>query len=306
MDFKQVEILLEIARCGTFSVAAKNLYVSQPTISVQMAALEKELGVRLFERQGRGYTLAPAGKRFLKWASDIIVQRDRALVAMQSFRTVVAGELNVWASSVPADYVLPKLLPEFLALYPQVFIQLFRSDSQEVWRRVTSYEAELGILGMLGGGDEVEAQPLMTDQVVLIASSTGRYSSWPEEIGYQEVLTEPFVLREVGSGTQKTFDDALKAKGCEPELLNVRARMQSVEAMKTAVAGGLGLGVVSALAVEEEVESGRLRCFIIKDLNLKRRFYLVNHRNKVLSPAAEMMKKYLMVQLKGGSENDLP
>ncbi|BCV24700.1 MAG TPA: LysR family transcriptional regulator [Firmicutes bacterium] len=294
MELKQLEMFLEIARQGTFTEAAKTLYISQPTISMQMAALEKELGAKLFERQGRRNALTPAGKMFLRYATDILMLRAKAVKAVSAYSREIAGTVNVWASSVPADYLLPRFLPDFLRQHPRVFINLARSDSQEVWEKVAGYAADLGVVGTLGDGAEIGYVPFLADHIIVVAAPEGKYGRWGPEIGVETLLAEPLVVREVGSGTQHTFEQALAEKGFPAATLHVVARLQSTEAVKAAAAAGLGLGVISELAARRELAAGTLRGFRVKDLNLRRQFYLITHKQKVLSPATEALRCYLI------------
>lgn len=298
MDFKQLSIFLEIIRQGTFTEAAKTLYLSQPTVSLQIAALEKELGVRLFERQGRACVLTPAGRILMKYATDIMMMREKARRAMDQYRGDISGCVDVWASNVPADYVLPGLLARFLELYPKVFVNLSRSHSRGVWQRVLAYETELGIVGTLGEDPEIEYVPLMQDHLVIVAPPEGKYREWPESISFRSLLEEPLVLREIGSGTQKTFDDALRKKGVDVQELNIRARLQSTEAVKLAVAAGLGVGIISELAAAREIAAGTLLRFTLIDLDLERSFYIITHKRKVLSPPVEMLKRFIIARSK--------
>lgn len=294
MELRQLEIFLEVARQGTFTEAARALYISQPTVSMQMAALEEELGVKLFERQGRANALTPAGKIFLKYAEDILMLRAKAVKAVSAYCQDIAGAVNIWASSVPADYLLPRFLPDFLRRYPRVFINLARSDSQEVWEKVAGYAADLGVVGRLGEAGEIDYVPFLQDRIIVIGSPEGKYGEWATEIEAEMLLGEPFVVREVGSGTQYTFEQTLAKKGFAGAALNIVARLASTEAVKAAVAAGLGLAAISQLAVRQELTAGTLRGFQVKDLDLRRQFYLITHKHKVLSPAAETLRCYLM------------
>lgn len=291
---KQLEMFLEIARQGTFTEAARVLYLSQPTISVQMAALERELGAKLFERRGRVTALTPAGQLLLKYATEVLALRERAVRALSAYTQEVAGPVHLWASSVPADYLLPRCLPDFLKRHPRVFVHLSCSDSREVWERVAGYGADLGVVGTLGESGDIEPVPFFSDRIIVIGSPHGKYGRWGEEIEVGVLFGEPLVLREEGSGTQRSFERALEEGGFDAASLRVVARLQSTEAVKAAVAAGLGLGVISELAARRELEAGTLRGFRVRGVNLRRRFYLITHKRKVLSPAAEALRNYLV------------
>lgn len=299
MDIKQLSIFLAVANHGSFTEAAVSLFMSQPTISVQIAALERELGVTLFERKSHGVTLTPAGQVLKPYAADILAMRDRAAEAIDHYKSDFSGTLTLLASSVPAGYVIPKLVAEFLAEYPKVFIQLRHADSQEVWDRILNYDADLGIVGSIGNEASIESFPIIEDEVILIAPPKSKYAAWGDIIDIESLLAEPIVCREPGSGTQVTFDKALQEHGIDPRGLNIRARLESAEAIKAAVAAdaGLGLGIVSARAAAAEIAERKLKAVRIKGIDLHRQLYMINHKRKVLSPTALAFRDFVLERL---------
>lgn len=299
MELRQLTMFLTISNCGTFSEAAKRLFLSQPTLSVQIAALEKELGVKLFERQGKNLALTPAGQILTRYASDMLGLRDRALQEIAHYKNTIAGTIRLFSSTVPADYILPPLISRFLQLHPEVYIELLRSDSSAVWDKVLAYEADFGIVGTYQNLGSIECTPFYDDEIVIITPATDKYVRWPPVIDLSILLEQPLVLREVGSGTQETFEDALAKQGFSSDKLKVRTRLESMEAVKTAVLSGLGLSVTSRLAVKAELATGTLLAFSVHGLNLKRKFYLIKQKKKVLSPAADAFFHFILADHRG-------
>lgn len=299
MELRQLAMFLTIANCGTFSEAARRLYLSQPTLSVQTASLEKELGVELFERQGKKLALTPAGQILKRYAADILGLKERALQEIAQYKNTVAGTIQLFASTVPADYILPPIISDFLQLYPEVYIELMRSDSSAVWNKVLAYEADFGIVGTYQNLNSIECTPFYDDEIVIIAPATDKYTQWPPVIDFATLLDQPWVLREVGSGTQETFENALTKQGLSGDNLNVRTRLESMEAVKTAVLSGLGLSVASRLAIESELAAGTLLAFSVYGLDLNRKFYLIKQKQKVLSPAADAFFRFILTDQRG-------
>jgi len=297
VDIRQLAIFVSIANHGTFTAAGKALYISQPTVSVQMAALERELGVTLFERQSRGIALTPAGKILKRYAEDILMLKDQAVAAMGQYKHDVSGRLRLVASTLPADYILPRVVSRFLRAYPGVFVELARADSATVWDAVRNYEAEVGVAGSSREDESLEHVAVARDELVLIAPSTGEYSHWKDPVPLAEVLRAPMLCREPGSGTQKTFNDALKTLGVDPERVSVRAQLDSVEAIKSAVANGGGVAVVSGLSMQGYPAAQSIRILHIEGLSLVRCFYLVTHAKRVLSPAAQAFRDFTISSL---------
>ncbi len=299
VELRQLVMFLNVINHGTFSEAAKRLFLSQPTLSVQIASLEKELGVMLFERQGKNVILTPAGEILKRYAIDMLGLRDLAVRELQQYKNAIAGTIRLYSSTVPADYILPSLISKFLELHPEVYIELLRSDSSAVWEKVLAYEADFGVVGTLRNHNSVEYVPLQGDEIVVIAPPTGKYANWPQTIDLATLQKEPLVLREVGSGTQRTFEDALIEHGFDLNNFTVRARLESVEATKTAVLGKVGLAVTSRLAVKHEIAAGKLLAFSVKGLNLRRKFYLIKQKRKVLPPAAKTFSEFILAHKQG-------
>ncbi len=288
MDIKQLEVFINVAKFNSFTKAAEELNLSQPTISLHVQNLEKELGVKLFDREGRKASLTPPGKVLYKYAMEIIKLKKRALLAVREFLGRIEGEFTIGASTVPGEYILPKVLASFMNNYPNTKFSLKVSDSEAVINDVLSENLEIGAVGSRRETERLTFIPFYEDEIILV-----RNKDLPELRDYLELVKAPLIMREKGSGTRKIFEEHIHHLGINPKNLNVIAELGSTTAVKEAVKSGLGYGVISNLAVMEELNTGKLFKNPIENLEIKREFYIVRKRQKTLSPAINLFMEFI-------------
>jgi predicted ATPase/DNA-binding transcriptional LysR family regulator len=269
-----------IARRGSLSRAAEELYVSQPAVSKHLASLERELGSRLVTRGREGAVLTPAGEvlaEFVLRAEALLANARRALAAGEEAET---GTLSIAASGVPGTYVLPELLARFGAGHPGVDVEFEETTSAGALELVRSHRAELAVVGGLTVPPELETDPLIDDEVVLVGPpALGGRRLRPKEL---EGLT--WVSREEGSATRAAVETARWELG----LHAVDAlELQSWEAVKLAVARGAGIAAISRLALELELDAGRLVILDVPRWRLVRTISVVRTGGIPLTPPAE-------------------
>ncbi len=286
MHFKQVEAFVNVIRHKSFSKAAEAIYLSQPTISAHISSLENELGVCLIVRSTKEVYPSAAGQIFYQYALEMLRLRDRAILEVQSYSTEVRGELDIAASTVPSQYILPELLPSLVEKYPKVFFSVRQCDSGEVVGRIVNMEAEVGMTGTAPDKGACAFEPFMDDQLVLIAPNEPEYRD-RGELTAAVVRGLPFIMRESGSGTQREAESFLIGAGVDPKSLHVVAQMQSTESIKQAVKNGVGVSVISRLAVSDFLDSGDVVQLKLASTHPQRSFYLVYHKKRPLSPTAE-------------------
>ncbi len=293
MELRHIEVFVAVAREKSFTRAAEFLGLSQPTVSLHVQSLEKELGVRLFDREGRSVGLTPAGKVFFPYAQEMVALKEKALLALKKFLGSVEGTFVIGASTVPGEYILPKLLPEFVRQYPKTRFKVRVLDSSQVNALVADGVLELGVVGDRNDDDRLEYIPFCRDEVVIIAPVD---HPGPLRITLQELSSLPLVLREPGSGTRRVFERALEERGLSVDALNVVAEMGSTTAVKEMVKGGVGCGVVYRISVAQELKSGELRQVVVEGLSMPREFALVHRKNRTLSPAIELLIDFVVKQ----------
>ena len=282
MDFKQLRSFVAVADCGSFTQAAAQLYTSQPTISAHIRQLEEELQQRLFLRTTKSLSITPHGRELYDYAVQVLSLQDRLLAGWRQGEHVV----SLGVSTIPSAYLLPDLLARFSVLHPDISFDIHQSDSSGVLRALRTGRFDLGLTGMTAPDEDLVFTPLYQDAMVLIAPNTPEFSAAKAQNMPLAALLQshPLLLRENGSGSQRSADDFLRAAGLKTDALHVAARLNDQESIKNLVAAGLGLAIVSAVSVARERDRGDLLLFPLA--NAARTFYVVTRRHDFLSPAA--------------------
>ena len=296
MDLRQLEIFAKVAEMGSFSRAAEALHLTQPTVSEHIRALEDELGVRLLDRLGRGTATTRAGQLLLSYASRILALSREARQALEGYQGRMRGELVVGGSTIPGEYLLPAVIGRFREKFPEVSTTLVIGDSQAVVDWVADGRVELGVVGARLPQRGLEFHDLSPDEEVVVIPA-GHPWQGRAQVTLEELAREPLLIRERGSGTRAAFESALERAGVDLGTLRVAGEMGSNQAIKQAVKAGMGITVLSRIAVEEESRQGVLAFLRVQDLAVTRGFYVVTHRERSRSPVAEAFR----LVLEGGS-----
>ncbi len=276
MDFHRLEIFVEVVKKGTFSRAAVSLFLTQPTVSSHIAQLEREVGSPLFERRGRKVVLTPAGEEFFPIARDIINMKEKGLEQISRFKVETKGTIEIAASSTPGTYLLPRLLGSFQKENPDISFSLNLTPSQKARELVASYQSDLGLTGEGELGKDLEQFLLYRDKMVGIIP--GGHPWQGKEIEIKDFLEKPLIVPQPGSATRKILSDGLASRGFSLENFKVYLQINSLEGIKNHVRQGLGVGVISSVALNKADELGE---FFIKGLDLYRNFYVVYNPRRV-------------------------
>ncbi len=292
MNFRQLELFIAISDTGSFSRGAEAVLLTQSTVSQHMAALENELGTELFDRLGRGVVLTAGGEKFLVHARRILAERDILRQSMASFQGLENTLLKIGASNIPANYLIPPVLPALKQKHPGITITMLTGDSREMIAFLEKAEIELAVVGSCLSTKKVEFFPLVADSLVLIVGSNHRWAN-RDSLSLAELISEPFVVREEGSGSGQALYDALSHRGLNPAELTVGARLGSNEAVLQAVAEGFGCAFVSELSVSRNLGAGELCKINLDGLTVDRQIWLANLKSRSLSPACQAFKEVL-------------
>lgn len=293
MDIKQLEALACVIETGSFSRAAEKLHLRQPTISAHVAALERELQVRLIVRTTRELRPTDAGKTLYGYARRIIALRDEALVSLRRMAEKVKGTVTVATSTIPGKYLLPPLLREFRKKYPKIVFQIRLTDSQGAMNLVLDQTAEIGLCGTLPSDSRCLYRELSEDQLVLISPNIPRYRRYLNT-GFptRQLAKERLISREAGSGTRKETEQFLRGMGIEPSSLNIVMEVSSNEQLCYMVADGRGVGIISLRALEDGCQSDRLLALKFNSTSLRRKLYIIRRRNSPLPLAAQLFYQF--------------
>ncbi|HEX2441483.1 MAG TPA: selenium metabolism-associated LysR family transcriptional regulator [Methylomirabilota bacterium] len=296
MDLRRLEIFVKVAEIGSFSRAAEALFLTQPTVSEHVRALEDELGVQLLDRLGRGTTPTRAGTLLLGYARRLLALSREATQAIEHFQGRVSGELTVGGSSIPGEYVMPELIGSFRSKHPDVRITLLIGSSREVQGWVEEGRVEIGVVGAPPSARTLEAQPLMADELVLVVGAEHPWAT-RTSVTLEDLRSEPLILRERGSGSRATFEQALAGRGMDLASFRVVGEIASTQAVKQAVRAGVGVSMISRRAVEDECRARLLACVKIQDLTVTRAFHLLTHRERSRSPLAQAFLVFVESQV---------
>ncbi len=286
MNLKQLEVFIAVADCCSFSRAAEMTFLTQSTVSQHIASLENEFALKLLDRTGKGALLTEAGKILLLHARRIIVEAQDLQLTLNRFKGLDEAFLKLGGSNIPGSNMIPGFIPLFHQQNPGVTITLFQGDSRETLERLKREEVELAIIGSRFDGEGFLYTPLTTDKISLVVNANHRWNG-REKILPEDIVNEPLIFREPGSGTDRTVRAALASAGFAAEQLNVKTYLGSNEAVKQAILGGGGVSFVSEMSVRKECERGELFMVKIEGVDISRRFYLVSRLGRELSPAAD-------------------
>jgi len=290
---KHLETFCKVAETGSFSRAGEAIYLTQPTVSGHIASLEQQMGLKLFDRLGRRIALTNGGQIFYRYAKEILRLRDEALNAIYEFSHLLKGRITIGGSTIPGEYFLPKVMGKFQTQAPGISISLVIADSQQIIDMLRAGEIEVGVVGMRFNGEGVDAYPLFRDRVIIVASV-----QYPlvrrGEISWEELRAAPLLIRERGSGTRKAFEQHVAAAGLRLDDFRIIGEMGSSTAVKEGVKAGIGLGIISDLAVREEIEGGSITEVIVHGHPaLVRDFFAVVPARRDLSPPARRFLEFV-------------
>lgn len=293
MDFKQIEAFVNVIKHKSFSKAADAIYLTQPTISAHISSLEKELGIKLIDRSGKDIEPTEAGRLFYEHAVNLINTRDNAIYSLSKYNNTIKGKIEIAASTVPSQIILPKLIKEFSSKYKDISFSITQMDSVEVAEAVMEKQFEIGIVGTNIENNKLGCSHLVDDKLVLITPNTDKYNAWHDSIPFNQLPKESFIIREAGSGTRSEFERIIEESGLSKSSIHIIAQMNSIEAIKQSVSMGLGVSIVSLLSVQDYLECGLLRAFDIEGLDLSRAFYVIYLNNRPLSPLSKEFLKFI-------------
>lgn len=296
MDIRKLEAFAKVFEYCSFSKAGKALYLSQPTISAHVAALERELGAVLFDRIGRLVVPTQAGEILYSHARKIFEISDGAISEIHRLQERVTGRLELGGSTIPANYILPAYLARFWKEYPDVSIELRVGDSGDIVSRVQDGGMVLGVVGGMFGGADLEYVPLVRDTLVLAMTPELR-DRYESEDAESMIRALPWVMREEGSGTRAAMDMALSHLGLDARALRASILVRNAGAMARCLEAGMGAGITSAVTLQDALRSGRLVAVHLPGLRMERSFYAVTHKRRSLFPAAVKLIEFLRVNL---------
>ncbi len=280
ITLRQLQVFEAVARLGSFTRAAEELYLAQPTVSMQLKKLTNTINLPLFEQIGIRIHLTDTGRELYSACQEIFDNLTNFENKIADIKGVKSGLLRL-AVITSSKYIVPHLLGQFGKLHPGIDFSLNVENREHILERISRYEDDLCILGEPPAESDVEAYPLVPNPLVAMASCNHPLVGIPN-IPLQQLLDEPFILREPGSGTRDAINRLLTSKGLRTPV--ARMEFASNEAIKQAVVAELGISILSLHSLALEGTSGPIAVLDVQGLPIHRYWYLVHPKNKKLSP----------------------
>lgn len=293
MNLKQLESFSYIIETNSFSEAAKKLFLTQPTISSHISLLEKELSTQLLIRTTKDVIPTDAGKKLYTYAKQMLQIQNTIL---EEFHVKSEDEKNVitlGASSIPEQYILPEILPKYLKKNKNEF-KIGQGDSFEIINQVVNKEIEIGLVGTQIETSNCIFEPFYKDKLVVITPVNQKYLQMKEEgFHIKDLLKEPIIMREEGSGTRKEIKKFLNHMKINDGSLNIIATLNSTEAIKRSVANNMGISIISNLAVQDYIKDKRVLAFDLAEENIYRNLYIVRNKEMYMSKSSLKFIKFM-------------
>jgi len=289
LSLRQLRIFEAVARHSSYTRAAEELHLTQPAVFTQVRQLEDGIGQPLMERIGKQMHLTDAGREVLATCRETNDALDRLEMRLADMQGLKRGRLRV-AMVTTAKYLLPRLLGEFCARYPGIEASLTVTNREKLLTRLANNEDDLSVLGVPPEGMDIVATPIADNPLIVLARRDHPLAG-KKRIALKRIAEEPFILREKGSGTRLATERHFAEHGLS---LRVRMELGSNEAIKQAIAGGLGISILSSHTLSLEGEHGLLQPLNVKGFPLMRQWYVAYPAGKHLSAVAEAFRDYLI------------
>jgi len=301
MDLWQLKVFVNVVNQKSFSKAGEAVFLSQPTVSSHIKELEEYFKCRLIDRLGREAIPTKAGEILYDYARKLLSLKEETEAGISAFLGNARGNLTIGGSSIPSTYIIPAILGRFASKYPEISLSVMTGDTSEIKEAIIKGEVEAGIVGakLKGGATILKQEKLIEDEMKLIVPTSHR---WADQLSVdiENLLKEPFIGREKGSGTWDSISKAMAYSGfnCTCEDLTISVRLGSNASVIQGILNSAGVSIISAIAVQDYIDAGRLKALSVNGLNLKRHFFITTHRKRSLSPLAMLFIDFMKNELK--------
>ncbi len=293
MNLNLFKTFVRVVENQNLSRTAEEFGLSQPAITKQIQTLEDHYGVLLLERSGRSLKTTVAGDTLYQYSKDIIKLLDKTEKAMEEISVSRRGKLNLAASTIPGQYILPQIIKKYKDKFPNVSIGLNIGDTEDVFYQVAEREIDVGVVGGWVKNRKVEGIPWIADELVVVVPENHKFAQLTE-IGISDLASEKWIVRSKGSGTRQAVEEVLSSNGIKVDDLHVYIEVGSTEAVLASVESGMGISVVSKWALSREPHR-KVRGIKITDPGAVRDFYLIypkqKSRRKTVNSFLDFIKK---------------
>lgn len=284
----QLRSFVSVARGGSVRAASAELVVSQPAVSAAVASLQRDLGIALLAREGRGVAVTPAGEVLADYAERILGLWEEARRAARAAADPEHGTLRLAAVTTAGEQVVPGLLASFSREHPGIEIVLEVGNRRRVWELLRNHRADVAVGGRPPAGTDLDTVAVAANELVVVAAAAGGRRR-PRHVDVDTMAACTWLVREPDSGTRSTTEELLAELGLDPTRLTIGSNV----AIREAVSAGLGVALLSRAAVSKELSEGSLEEWLAGPLPLRRSWNLVVRRDRQLSPAASLFREHL-------------
>src|SRR6266571_6471767 len=299
MEFSQLEFFVTVVEEGSFSKAAERVYRTQPAVSIAIRRLEDEIGAPLFERSQKTQALTEVGKLVYDYAKRILSLRDQTIDVVSELRSLKRGRVRIGANESTSLYLLPHLILDYRALYPNIMVEIFRHASERLPREVLDRNVDFALLAFEPVDSDLESFPVLRDELVLIMHPEHHLAK-RQSVAVEDLGNEPFLAHNVKTGSRHKVMETF-AQHHTP--LNITLELATIETIKRFVQLKIGLAFVPRMCVAEELERGSLVSVPVQDLTYERTLWVTHRREMTFSHAAAAFLKLLREQAKKQIDN---
>lgn len=295
MEFKQLEAFVAVVENKSFSEAARQLNLTQPTISAHIQTLEQELNSRLLIRTTKKLTITQRGLQLYDCASNMLNMRKNIIDEFTGHNKKI---IDLAVSTIPSSYLLPEILGAFTKQISDIYFHSWQSDSLGAVSRVLDGSVDLALIGNTFDEPDCCFIPFRQDKLVIATPVNDHYLQLEKKsksgaLEFSDFLKEPFIMRETGSGTKKEIDRYLEERNIPASSLHIVARMNDLEAIRKSVAGGLGISILSACSARDLADTHQILMFPLNSEKAVRTFYIVYSKNRILKPHVKQFLKFV-------------
>lgn len=291
MDLWQLHIFVSVVENKSFSKASSAIHLSQPTVSSHIKELEAYFQCRLLDRLGKTTEPTKAGNLLYQYSKDLLTLRDEAELALHDFLGRVKGDLFIGGSTIPSGYIIPRLIGPFSKQFPDISVELTAGDTLQIAREIKKGKIEIGIVGAKIDDPGIQQEKLVADEMKLIVPMHHKWAG-KTSIDGSKLFKEAFIAREKGSGTWQSILKSMEEAGFNPGNLRTCVTMGNSVSVIQGILNDVGISILSTIAVQDDIDKGRLKALSVDGLNLNRYFYLTLSKKRTLSPICEKFIEY--------------
>lgn len=279
MNFRKLKIFYETALFLNMTKVARDMYISQPSISQSIHELEDEVGVKLFDRIGKKLFLTHEGEVFLNYTRRILNLYDESVKTLNDYTHNSKGKITIGATTTIGIYILPEIIKAFSDKYKDIEISIIIENSDHIKELILQNKVDFAYLEGEVKSEEINVEKVWEDELVFICGKDHKWQD-ADTVCEKELSNEKLIMRECGSGSREILENYLKGKDIE---YNIFLELGNTEAIKRTVEANLGIGCISEKCIEEKLRYGHLNSFRLKERKIKRDLILITHKDKYIS-----------------------